>query len=375
MTPGRLGGAIALTLAACIAAGLAAATREPVQQVPPGLIQNGRVETRQGGAIDREVAALAGAEPVWLLWRVPLVAGDRELCSTHYSDRGPYARGYAVDWNPPGIGSMVVPAVAPPATPVSIEAGTGLVVLVRLVDRGVERVRTLADDCPIDAGGRTLQWLSGVTPAESLRFLEGLVAGMGVGHLPLEARRNIAGAAITAISLHRDPAADTALDRLAVGTDRDARRQAAHALAGTRGARGFVSLQKMLAAERDVDERRLLVGALGLTREPGTVEALRTLTRDPDARIRAEAVYWFVQRGGAGVIAEATTLIDTDADDNVRRRAVSGLARLPADESIPALLELARTGTTPSVRKEAVGALSRSKDPRALAFMETLLKR
>jgi hypothetical protein len=348
------------------------------QQPPASVIQNGKVETRTGTSVDREITAVAGPEPAWLTWRVPMVAGDRELCSSYYyGERSVYSRGYMMDWNPPGrttIGAGM-PQVAPPAGPVPIEAGTGLLVLVRVVDGNVERVRTLADDCPIDAGGRAVQWLGGITPGESLRFLDGLTRIDRTDRLPYESRRTMANSAIAAISLHRDAAADGILDRIAgADVDRDLRRQAAGALGSTRGAHGFATLRTLIAAEKDLDQRRSLVSALGLTREPGTVDALRALLRDADARVRAEAIYWFIQRGGTAVVAETLKVIDTDTDDAVRRRAVTGLSRLPAGDSVPPLLQLARTSTNAVVRKEAVSALSNSKDPRAMAFMEELIK-
>jgi HEAT repeat protein len=117
------------------------------------------------------------------------------------------------------------------------------------------------------------------------------------------------------------------------------------------------------------------VGALGLTREAGTPDALRPYLRDADARIRAEAIYWFAQRGGPSVVGEVTRLVEADSDDNVRRRGVSGISRLPANDSVPVLIQLARASQNPAVRKAAVGALSQSKDPRAIALMEDLIKR
>jgi len=346
-----------------------------VQPPPSSLIQTGRVETRTGQSIDREITALASPDPVWLVWRVQMVAGDRELCSSSfYSDRNIYSRGYVMEWAPPGlIGAMGVSQVAPPKGPVQIEAGTSLLVLVRLIDAGVERVRTLADDCPIDAGGRAVNWLSAITPAESLRFLESLTRSDRVDRFSMASRRNTANSALTAISLHRDPAADTMLDRMA--TTGDLRQQAAQALASTRGARGFATVQKLAAAEREPEMRRTLVGALGQTRETGTAEALRPYLRDADARIRAEAIYWFAQRGGTAVVGEVTKIVESDTDANVSRRGVSGLSRLPANDSVPVLLQLARTSSNAVVRKEAVSALSTSKDPRAVALMEELIKR
>lgn len=343
-------------------------------QQAPSLIQNGKVETRTGQSIDREITATAGPDPVWMVWRVPMVAGDRELCSSFYDDRNVYARGYMMDWAPPGTGgAMGMPQVAPPKGPVPLEAGTSLLVLVRTIEGSVERVRTLADDCPIDAGGRTVNWLGAITPAESLRFLESLTRSDRADRFSMESKRNTARAALTAISLHRDPAADAMLDRMAATGD--LRQQAAQALASTRGAHGFSTVQKLAAAEREPEMRRILVGALGQTRETGTPEALRPYLRDADAAIRAEAIYWFAQRGGPAVIGELTKLVEAETNDNVRRRGVSGLSRLPANDSIPALLQLARSSPNAVVRKEAVTALSRSKDPRAMAYMEELIKR
>lgn len=360
-----------LTAFALLAATASVAASQ--SQPPPSLIQNGRVETRAGQSIDKEVAALAGPEPAWLVWGVPMVAGDRDLCST-YMDRNFYARGYMMEWALPGqTPSGGAPQIAPPKGPVPLEAGTSLLVLVRTLDGSVERLRTLSDDCPIDAGGRTVHWLSGVTPAESLRFLEGLTRTDRTDRFSLASRRNTADGALTAISLHRDAAADAILDRMAATGDM--RQRAAQALASTRGAHGFGTVQKLLAAEKESDVRRMLVTALGSTRETGTADALRPYLRDSDARIRAEAVYWFAQRGGTPAIGDVTKLVETDPDDNVRKRGVSGLSRLPANDSVPVLIQLARTSQNPVVRKEAVSALSRSKDPRAVALMEELIKR
>lgn len=341
-------------------------------QPPSSLIQNGKVETRPGQSIDKEIAAVSGPEPVWLVWRVPMVPGDRDMCS-YYNDHNYYARGFVMESDWPGRPATAATATPPPKGPVPLEAGTGLLVLVRTFDGGVERIRTLADDCPIDAGGRTVHWLSGVTPAESLRFLESLTRTDRNDRFSMESRRNTARSALAAISLHRDAAADAILDRLAAAGDM--RQQAAQSLAGTRGAHGFATVQRLLAAEKEPDMRRVLVGALGGTREAGTAEALRPYLRDSDARIRAEAVYWFAQRGGAAVIGDVTKMVESDADDNVRRRGISGVSRLPANDSIPALIQLARASSNPVVRKEAVSALSRSKDPRAMALMEELIKK
>jgi len=341
-------------------------------QGPPS-IQNGRVETRQTSTLDRDIAAAAASsvDPVWVGWRVPIVEGQRGGCCT-YVDDWTSVRGCFVE-NSSNALVRQVPQITPPAA-VPIEAGSGLVVLLRVVDTRVERLRTLGDDCPLDAGGRTVYWLQGVTPADSIKFLEGLLRPNS-GMNPVQEQR-LSSEALSAIALHRDPAADAILDRLAsAASDSSLRRTARSSLGSTRGAHGFAVIRQLIDAEQLPEIRRQLVNALGQTRQPGSADALLGIARrDPDAKIRAEAVYWVPQRGGPRVVSDVTAIIDSETSDEVKRRAVKGLARLPADDSIPVLLQLARANKSPLVKKEAVAALGQSKDPRAMAYLEGLLK-
>ncbi len=339
-------------------------------QQPP--VQNGQVQTKPATSIDREIAAVGrNADPVWLAWRVPMVDGERNLCSTWFSDRSGYVRGDVLE---PAEAGMAPPKIAAPTGPVALEGGTGLVVLVRVLDGRVERVRSLSDDCPMDAGGRSFTWLTGITSTESLRFLETLVRRDNV---PLEQQRRFNDSAASAIALHRDPAADTLLDRMiASDSDSEARRRAATWLAQMRGAHGFATLRTAIGTEKDPATRRSFVTSLGQTRQPGTADALLALAQnDADARVRAEAIYWYPQRAGMAGVSAVMAVIDKDQDDNVKKRAVSSLGRLPGNQAVPTLIELAKAPkTTTVVRKEAVTVLGQSKDPRAIAFLEQLLR-
>jgi HEAT repeat protein len=257
---------------------------------------------------------------------------------------------------------------------VSLDAGTGLVVLARVVEGRVERLRTLGDDCPIDANGRTVYWLQGVTPAESVRYLDTLTQQSAAGSTQQDGR--LRDAALGAIARHRDPGADVIVDRYATSDQETALRRTARSLLGsTRGAHGFNTLQQLLKTERFVDNRRQLVNALGQTHQPGTAAALLAIARDDaDSRVRAEAAYWLPQRGGPSATRDVMALIERDPNDEVKRRAVDGLGRLPAEESTTLLIQLAQTNSNPVIRKAAVSALSRSRDPKAVAFMEAVLK-
>ncbi|HEY7473868.1 MAG TPA: HEAT repeat domain-containing protein [Vicinamibacterales bacterium] len=343
-------------------------------------IQNGKVETRKPAALDQEItkiAATATTEPVWVGWRVPIVDGERGGCST-WTDNDYYFRGQVLDYGPLGATISTPtrpPQTTPPTGPVSLEGGTGLVMLLRLIDGRVERMNRIADDCVIDAGGRTVYWFDGVTPADSLRVLDGYTREDAFDRLSMNARRNLTRSALAAIALHRDPGANAILDRIATGPAGSELRQTAISHLGTyRGAHGFATLQKLLQAERVSAARVELVNAIGQTRESGTVAALRGLLKDSDPKVRASAVYAFAIRGQQAVVPEVTAIVDNDPDNNVRKRAVSGLARLPPDTAIPMLIQIARTNKNAEVQKQAVSALSQSKDPRAVAFMEEILR-
>jgi hypothetical protein len=347
----------------------------PAQQPP---VQNGRVETRRAASLDRDVATLAAGatDPIWIGWRVPIVDGERGGCNT-WINQTEIGRGMRLDYEPAGSTrvSLDPPKLAPPTGPVPIEAGTGLVILLRLVDGRVERMRTLGDDCPIDAGGRTMYWMEAVSAADSLRLLDGFTRMDAAERLSANARRSLADEALMAIALHRDAAADALLDRIATSdSDSDLRQRATSSLGSTRGAHGFATLQRLLAAERLPDTRRQLTTAIGQTREPGTVAALRALAHDADPRVRAAAVYYFVLRGGPPVVPEVTTMLESDVDTAVVQRAVSGLARLPNDTSVPLLIQIARTSKNTAARKQAVSALGQSSDPRAVAYIQEILK-
>jgi len=233
----------------------------------------------------------------------------------------------------------------------------------------------------MDAGGRSVMWLSNVTPAESLRFLTTLAGPVTTERSMFELERQTASTAVRAIGLHADRAADAILENMAAKhLDSSVRHQAATSLGAYRGAFGVGALSKMLAAmpadsTRNIEERRTLIRAIGQSREAVAVETLRGLTKDADARARSDAWYYYVLRGGTPTIPDALKAIASDVDESVRKRTVSALGALPGDAGLTALLQLARSTDNPAARKEAVSAISQSRDPRALALMEEILKR
>jgi hypothetical protein len=357
---------IVLASAAAALGGLALSAAE----VQRPSIQNGRVETRAATTIAREITAVGtSASPVWVAWSVPMVQGDRNLCS-NWSDGYTFVRGETLERTD---GSRPT-TVAPAGGPVRLEGGTSLVVLARILDGQLERVRSIGDDCPVDAGGVTIHWLTGVTPAESVKYLDGLTR---VEPLNVSATRRLAEAAVSALALHQDPSAVPVLDRLSstATPDGNLRRQAASALAAHRGAQGFDRVVALVKNERGHDLRRSFVGAIAQSPIAQATDALLEIARtDADASVRGEAALRYIRRAGQPALATALAMLDKDPNDEVKRRIISGIGSLPESVAAPALIQLAKSHPSVVVRKDAVSALGRFSDPQARALLEELLR-
>jgi hypothetical protein len=402
-------------------------------------ISNGRVESvAVARDLAQEIAALAGPAtgPFWVGYAEPVVDRERLICCFPpgpSSSRIDLASGQVCcagcGLEPGAAERTPAPADARGSRPVPLEGSATFVVLARVEAGRVERIRMFSEDCPLDAGGRMVYWLTGVSPAASLDWLAAFATGSD----------ERASAALAAVALHRDARADDVLDRL-VRSDQPekVRERAAFWMGSARGRRGFATLRRLVGTDPADGFRRRAVFAISRSDEPEVVDTLIGLGRsdasprvrgealfwlaekrdarvgpallaalasDPDdgvqkravmalsrmpddagvpplleaardgrtARIRGEALFWLAQKAGthaAGAIADA---IERDPDTDVKKRAVFALSQLPNDEGVPRLIEVARTNRNPEVRKQAMFWLGQSKDPRALKFFEEIL--
>jgi len=279
----------------------------------PRLLINAKVDTRPAPAgLEREFRALLAAEPqpAWIAWDVPAVRTYSMGCEYVGPD----------GWSAPGV--------------IHLEPPDHAVILFRIVDRAIERIRALSPDCEIDAGNVPVHWISGVPPAESVALLAGLVTSVEMG-------RN---GALGAIALHADASADAALDRFAAaGQPEEIRRRAIGSLGSTRGRHGLETLRNLLAGDASAAIRTRVVGAIAESKEPDALNLLIATARN-------------------------------DRDPQVQRRAISALGNPHAAKGVPVLIEIAQTSKLPEMRKHAMSALGQTHDPRALAFFEQVLQ-
>lgn len=363
----------ALLTALALAASAAAATT-PQGGLPP-LVRNAQVHrqdasTGLAGAF-RTLAAQAG--PLWIGYAVPLFGQHQMCCYDSIGDIGRGCPGCRLE----GDGAFVGGGAAP------LENDRSFLVLFRVQDGRVDRVRPLSWSCGLDAGGKPLHWLDGVTAAESLRLLGSLVDGEAVarrGDRPSGDRRrheDWGEGLMAAAALHDHPDADALLERwVASGQPEDRRRQAAFWMGQARGRRGYETLRRLVREDASPQFREHAVFALSQSEVPEATDAvLEVARRDATPHVRGQALFWLGQKAGRQAVDGITRAMEEDPDTEVKRKAVFALSQLPRDEGVPLLIETARKNRNPEVRKQAMFWLGQSEDPRALAFFAEVLGR
>lgn len=90
---------------------------------------------------------------------------------------------------------------------------------------------------------------------------------------------------------------------------------------------------------------------------------------------RRSAVFWLGQAAGESIASTLDSIaLDESGSRDIRKHAVFALSQRSAEESVPALIRIARTNRDPELRKTALFWLGQSEDPRALDLFEELLR-
>ena len=108
--------------------------------------------------------------------------------------------------------------------------------------------------------------------------------------------------------------------------------------------------------------------------ESNAVTRIRALSPECEIDAGGVPVQWIGDVQPAESVEVLKKFITSDPGQAVRARgAISAL--VVSKEGIQVLIELAKTTQNAEVRKQAMSSLGRSRDPRALAFFEDVLKR
>jgi hypothetical protein len=347
-------------------------------------LTNGQVTTQPGAGLAQAFRAAVSAQTGtgWIGYGVPMVAGDRTMCcnsgttfingTVRMSDGQTCCGMCSIEPSVDGTTISRSQAALQPGGAIKLEGPDTMVVLFRVVNRQVERIRVFSEDCMLDAGGRQITWLTGVRPAESVALLESLIAAQP----GIDRRDRVVDGAITAIAMHEDAAADASLERLmATSQPQNVRTKVPFWLGNARGPRGLEVLRKIVKDDPSIEVKKKAVFGISQSPEAGAVDVLIDNARNnADTSVRGESIFWLAQKAGNKAAAAITERIDQDPDTEVKKRAVFALSQLPKDEGVPLLIRVARTHTNPAVRKQAMFWLGQSRDPRAVDFFTEILK-
>src|SRR4051794_28538302 len=226
-------------------------------------ILNGRLDTQAAGAslastFQRLVAAQT--EPAWIGYSVPTQTGtNHQACC--YGDS--WASGDVVISNGRLATCGLEPGDRTTRTsqgqavtnqgPIHLEGPDTMVVLFRVEEKAVQKVRIFSPDCELDAGGRAIHWLDNVNPSDSAKLLSSLISG----------NDKVRSGAIAALSMHRD---DVAVPELLTLARKDAsgrvRGDALFWLAQTAGRKVAGDITAAIDNDPDTDVKKRAVFAL-----------------------------------------------------------------------------------------------------------------
>lgn len=334
--------------------------------------ENAKVEQRSvtgsfAQAVDGWAKSVSTAQ--WLGYAVPAVSGDRQICCGNGN------------WNGDGgcgpcrlEGSDHGSNINLRGDKVKLEGPQNLIVLLRAENGHIGRMRTVSEDCTIDAGGLQVTWLSDVKAADSVKYLEKFVTAQEFddhGH------DRLSRGALTAVALTGDASADQAIASFAaLDKPESMRRETAFWAGEARGAAGFALLKRMAKNDPSSEVRAQVTFALSVSRENDALdEMIRMAHEDTSTHVRGQALFWLAQKAGKKAAGTITGAIDNDPDTEVKKKAVFALSQMPKDEGVPKLIEVAQNNRNPEVRKQAMFWLGQSNDSRALDFFEKVLSK
>ena len=190
----------------------------------------------------------------------------------------------------PAVREPAAKPAAPPAS-VRLEGSERVVILFRIADRKVERIRMFSEDCELDAGGRAVHWLQDVRPAESIALLESLVAP------DAERKNRVTNTAISAIAVHAEPGATSVLERLArAHASSSIRGEAIFWLGQKAGKKAVGVISEAIEKDPETEVKKRAVFALSqLPKSEGVPLLIDVARKNQNPAVRKQAIFWLGQ--------------------------------------------------------------------------------
>lgn len=165
-------------------------------------------------------------------------------------------------------------------------------------------------------------------------------------------------------------------DVVANGKNLTARQHAVALLSRRAGEPVVDELLRLYDAVPDVQIRKYVVAAFGNRKSPRAGAKLAEIARtSTDLELRKQAIHSIPNRGDEQSIDVILSLYDTERNPELQNYLLEAISRYQDPRAYRKLMKIARDPNEPlERRKRALNALSRSKDPEVLKFLEDMLK-
>jgi hypothetical protein len=247
----------------------------------PRLVNANLQQQAVSGSLEATIRDLSARtrDPFWIGYAVPSANPDNNMCC--WSDGGQMT----CNLEP---GAANARNFTQSTGPLRLESGDVFFVFYRIEQGQVSRLRAFSEECPLDAGGRTLYWLSGVKPSESVSVLNAYAVG---------ADRKPADSALSALAMHADPTALDSLVKLARNAQSThVRGQALFWLAQRAGQKAVGTITEAIDKDPETEVKRRAVFALSqLPRDEGVPLLIDVARKNPNAAVRKQAIFWLGQ--------------------------------------------------------------------------------
>jgi hypothetical protein len=156
----------------------------------------------------------------------------------------------------------------------------------------------------------------------------------------------------------------------------DVRRSAVSAYGRSRDAQALALMQSLYNSNANRELRRAALTQIARNddRQAAASFLINVASQGADTEFRKAALARLGEIAGEQAMAALKqTATSLDADTELQRQAVSAIARRPAPEAVPLLINIARTHAKPEIRKHAFVLLGRTGDPAAVEFLKSVL--
>ena len=247
--------------------------------------------------LDAQIRAAAARGGVtWIGYRLPMVAGPRHMCCyDSIADAGNCCGMCRLEG---GSGVILSTGTTGGTTSrgsrIVLEPPTEFLVLARIENGSVTRVRTFTPDCDIDSSGATLVWLKDVKPDDSVTWLASLVARTAQDN---EWTKRVADPALTALSLQPgDRAVNTLIGFARTHAIAHLRGQALFWLAHRAGQQAVATIANAIDADPETEVKKRAVFALSqLPKDEGVPRLIDVARNNRNPEVRKQAFFWLGQ--------------------------------------------------------------------------------